>query len=335
LHDLLHEYFHASQNPDLEEHPVIEEDEMAPERRNSREELAANRFAGDVMLDCRAEQLAEDCVTAAAGRVERLKSVVPVVAEKAGVSLDALANYMAFRLSLQDINWWGTATNLQSQGVSQMSTPREILLSEANVSVLNPIDRDLLLRALEPSVLGFAGKVGSGKSTVSARVAEALAWPRASFGDYLREVARSKGLDGSREVLQELGASLVQSGPDEFCRALLTHCGWSAGEPLVVDGIRHEEVANALRRLVAPLELRLIFMETDDRLRHERLRERDSATSEKLERIESHSTEQQAKERLAGVADLCLQGDRPLSELVSTVLNWVHQGNGTQNHSRV
>src|SRR6185437_1003465 len=59
LHDLLHEYLHAARNPDLEEHPVIEEGEMSPERRNSEEEQAASSFAGDVVLDGRAEDLAQ------------------------------------------------------------------------------------------------------------------------------------------------------------------------------------------------------------------------------------------------------------------------------------
>ena len=107
LNDLLHEYFHAANSPDLEEHPVIEEEEMSPTRRQSKEELAASRFAGDVMLDGRAEELAERCVEAAKGSVERLKSAVTRVAKQEGVAVDALANYMAFRLSLQNINWWG------------------------------------------------------------------------------------------------------------------------------------------------------------------------------------------------------------------------------------
>jgi len=66
------------------------------------------------MLDGRAEELAEQCVTAAKNRVELLKNAVPSVAQSGGVQVDALANYMAFRLSLQGINWWGAANNLQT-----------------------------------------------------------------------------------------------------------------------------------------------------------------------------------------------------------------------------
>ena len=41
---LLHEYFHAATNPDLEEHPVIEESEMSETRRKSVEEAQADQF---------------------------------------------------------------------------------------------------------------------------------------------------------------------------------------------------------------------------------------------------------------------------------------------------
>src|SRR5262249_34292262 len=70
LHDLLHEYFHAATRQDLEEHPIIEESEMSDARRKSADEASADRFAGDVMLAGRAEQLVERCVEVAKGSVE-------------------------------------------------------------------------------------------------------------------------------------------------------------------------------------------------------------------------------------------------------------------------
>jgi ribosome-binding protein aMBF1 (putative translation factor)/dephospho-CoA kinase len=330
LHDLLHEYFHAAQNPDLEEHPIIEESEMSPVRRRSAEETAASQFAGDVMLDGRAEELAEQCVEAAKGKVEWLKSAVPMVAQKARVQTDALANYMAFRLSLQEINWWGAATNLQADGTPLMCTPRDLLFTNINAGVLNPIDRDLLFRALEPIVVGFAGRIGSGKSSLSIEVAQALGWPRASFGDYLRNVARSEGLDESREVLQELGESFVERDVDAFCRAVLAHYDWKAGEPLIIDGIRHAEVVEALRKLVAPLEVRIVFLDVNDQKRIERLQQFDESIPKKIETIEKHPTEQQVREVLPGLADLHLAGDRSIGELAETVVNWIQQGDGAQ-----
>jgi ribosome-binding protein aMBF1 (putative translation factor)/dephospho-CoA kinase len=332
LNDLLHEYFHAAQNPDLDEHPVIEESEMSQTRRNSPEEQAASKFAGDVMLEGRAEELAEQCVTAAKGSVELLKNAVPRVAQKGRVQTDALANYMAFRLSLQGINWWGAANNLQADWSSTLCTPRDLLLDKVQLGLLNPIDRDLLLRALEPLVIGFAGRIGSGKSTLSNEVAKRLGWRRASFGDYLRTLAKSSGLDDkSREVLQGLGSSLIEKGVDDFCRAVLTHYGWNAGEPLVIDGIRHAEVLESLRKLVAPLDLRVVFLDVEEGKRLERLKAQDERIVENLELVEKDSTEQQVKGLLPDLADLRLSSDRPVPELAATLVKWIHQGDGTRN----
>ncbi len=119
------------------------------ERQDSDEEEAANDFADAVMLAGRAEELAEKCVEAAEGNVEWLKRVVPEVAEKEGVEADALANYMAYRLSIQQLDWWGAANNLQKTDPLPWVTARDILLEHVDLSYLNKFDRDLLMRAID------------------------------------------------------------------------------------------------------------------------------------------------------------------------------------------
>lgn len=148
LHDLIHELFHAGQSPAAPTRAVIESDETSEERRNSAEEVAASQFAGDVMLDGHAEELAQACVKAARGLVERLKQVVPKIAEKNGVSVGALANYMAFRLSWQNISWWGVATNLQKEDVDPYAVTRAVFLERFPFSIESNLDRELLQRAL-------------------------------------------------------------------------------------------------------------------------------------------------------------------------------------------
>lgn len=149
--DALHEIFHAGQEPEEKERSVIEESEMSPERRDSDEEQQATIFAGDVILDSRAEELSQMCVEAAGGRVERLKGTVPMVAESEGVDVGALANYMAFRLSLQDINWWGAAANLQRDDAAPWEVARDFLISKLELHWLNDVDRQLLQQALTDS----------------------------------------------------------------------------------------------------------------------------------------------------------------------------------------
>lgn len=148
IFDLLHELFHAAQRPEAEILEIIEADETSAERRESDEEIAASQFAADVVLDGRAEELAQECVKQAKGSIERLKSVLPVVASRAGVSLGALANYMAFRLSWQGINWWGAASNLQSGDGTPWALARDVFLSRFSFALDTDLDRRLLERAL-------------------------------------------------------------------------------------------------------------------------------------------------------------------------------------------
>jgi transcriptional regulator with XRE-family HTH domain len=149
LFDLLHELFHAAQRPDAESLEVIEADETSAERRASDEEIAASQFAGDVCLDGRAEELAQACVSAAKGSVERLKRVVSDVARKQGVDIGALANYMAFRLSWRDINWWGAASNLQAGDNNPWTIARDVFVQRFPFTIDNDLDRELLDRVFQ------------------------------------------------------------------------------------------------------------------------------------------------------------------------------------------
>jgi hypothetical protein len=142
--DLLHEIGHIGTGLGQSESGVIDADETSADPA----EIQANRFAGAVLLDGRAEDLVQLCVSEAKGSVERLKRVVPHVASSEHVDTAALANYMAFRLSMQNINWWGAATNLQSKGEDPWATSRDLLIERCDLSVLNPLDRELVKQAL-------------------------------------------------------------------------------------------------------------------------------------------------------------------------------------------
>jgi transcriptional regulator with XRE-family HTH domain len=145
--DLLHEIGHIIEGLNGSDGGVIDADESS----NDPSEETANSFAGDVLLDGRAEELVQLCVTQSQGSVERLKSVVPRVASSQHVDTSALANYLAFRLSMQDINWWGTATNLQTTDGDPWSICRDVLIERSDLAALNPLDRELLNQALAAS----------------------------------------------------------------------------------------------------------------------------------------------------------------------------------------
>lgn len=177
---------------------------------------------------------------------------------------------------------------------------------------------------MKPIVLGFSGKIASGKSTLSTEVASSLGWQRASFGDYVRTVAQHQRLGESREVLQVVGASLINQGMEQFCQSVLAQANWQPGQPLIVDGIRHAEIVPILRHLVAPLELCLIFVVVNESTRLARLIERGS-TNREQQQLEAHSTETQVQTVLPRMADLIVDGTRKVEELVLEIVTWVQQ----------
>ncbi len=145
--DLLHELFHAGQRPEHDAFDVVEEEATSSVRRKSDEEADASSYAGNVMLGGNAEELAQQCVSLAQNRVGRLKTVVVQVAKSRDVDKGALANYLAFRLSLQDVNWWGAAANLQTKS-DPWKIARDVFKERHPYQIDNEIDRSLLDRAL-------------------------------------------------------------------------------------------------------------------------------------------------------------------------------------------
>jgi transcriptional regulator with XRE-family HTH domain/Zn-dependent peptidase ImmA (M78 family) len=153
LFDLLHELWHTNEDPEDLELSIVEESQTAISRRESYEEQAASQFAGEIILEGRAEELVRICLAQADSDVKRIKSTLPRVARAEGVSVASLANYMAFRLTMSGYNWWGTATNLQDENEGPWKVAREMFFEYVDLSVLNEFDRNLLQQALRDESL--------------------------------------------------------------------------------------------------------------------------------------------------------------------------------------
>lgn len=177
---------------------------------------------------------------------------------------------------------------------------------------------------MKPIVLGFAGSIASGKSTLSIEVASSLEWQRVSFGDYVRTLAQTQGLGDSREVLQAVGASLINHGMEQFCRAVLAQVNWQPGQPLVIDGIRHAEIVPILRQIVAPIDFCLIFVAVSEPIREARLRLRGLSSRQQWQQLEAHSTEAQVETVLAEMADLTIDSTRKIEDLVLEIVDWIN-----------
>lgn len=149
LFDLLHETGHAVQRRDQADADVIELIENSVAKRYSEEELSASAFAADVLLDGKADALAQQAVTRAGGQIPRLKRAVAAVAREHGLPVEALAFHIAHRLSSENnYNWWGTATAL-AEPSDDWQIARDELLGRIDFGSFAEIDRTLLLKALQ------------------------------------------------------------------------------------------------------------------------------------------------------------------------------------------
>lgn len=176
---------------------------------------------------------------------------------------------------------------------------------------------------MEPQVIAFAGAIASGKTTLAEAVASALGCQRVSFGSFVREEATRRGLDAnSRDVLQAIGEDLIARGWEPFCLGVLAQAGWRPHQMLVVDGIRHTQALETIRRLVWPLRTTLIYVDVAHANRDARLRVR-GVDEEDQARADSHSTEAEVPSQLPAVADHRLHADGSVAELVERVLAWL------------
>lgn len=92
----------------------------------------------------------------------------------------------------------------------------------------------------------LAGPMAVGKSSIG-RHLESVGFRVAAFGDLVRRCANERGLDSTdRSVLQDIGRDMHQElGAIGMTRALLDL--YPEDAQLVVDGIRHVDVLEALR----------------------------------------------------------------------------------------
>jgi dephospho-CoA kinase len=172
------------------------------------------------------------------------------------------------------------------------------------------------------TVLAFSGQIKSGKTTVSQAVAEALGCGRASFGDEVRKAVQSMGLPIEREHLQRIGEAFVSTRLEQFCLDVLAQVESNSTSHQIVDGVRHVEAADCLKRLVAPKQFRLIYVDTDESIREHRHLET-SPTKTPLKMYDHHSTEVQVANQLKESADLVVNGLEPLPAIVLRIVSLI------------
>lgn len=147
----------------------------------------------------------------------------------------------------------------------------------------------------------LAGGIASGKTTV----AQALTttYPNSavrSFGDVVRKHARKTGLGLDRGALQAAGLQLIAAGWPNFVDELLADLT-PAATILIVDGIRHVEAVDELRRHFPRAQVRLVFLVTNEQDLSRRMAERGEPMQVRHHQIESSLT------TVAHTADLTIE----------------------------
>jgi cytidylate kinase len=162
----------------------------------------------------------------------------------------------------------------------------------------------------------FSGQIGSGKSSISAAVADELGWRRTGFGDFLRaEIARSGGDLASRQALQDLGQKRVDADPEAFCRDVLSTGGFQPGDDFLIDGVRHVAIFRILRGLAAPSTARLLFLQASEAARTARVETRSDHAD--FQRATGHHVEAELRDALPELADAVMDADRPFGDVVA------------------
>jgi cytidylate kinase len=174
-------------------------------------------------------------------------------------------------------------------------------------------------------VVCFSGRIGSGKSSVTQTLANALRWPRASFGDYVRARLAERGGDPtSREELQNLGQALIEADPQGFATAVLRAAGNQQGFDLLVDGIRHVSIQATIAMLVAPSRAFLIHLAADDLQVRQRVEHRADGLTD-LARAERHSVESELRLSLPGMANSVIDANAPLDVVLGDCLSAIER----------
>jgi len=179
---------------------------------------------------------------------------------------------------------------------------------------------------MKPLIVCFSGRIGSGKTTVSVSVAERLDIARASFGDYIRAIATSKGLDPqSREVLSALGEQTINDlGWQRFCQNVLSSVNWSYDKGLVVDGIRHIQAIEQIKNIIPNLPVYLVHLSLPDEIAE--IRQRGKGVEENP-KAEMHSTEIQVINDLPSRADTLISADQSINEITDQVIAFLFSTN--------
>jgi cytidylate kinase len=165
-------------------------------------------------------------------------------------------------------------------------------------------------------IICLSGPRSSGKSTTAKCLARLLGWRSFSFGGYVREVARERGLDPQDLLtLQNIGSELIDMGWEIFCQNLLTYYGYN-NENVVIDGIRHVQAVNTLSSITKS-RVFLVYLDLPETVQNERIQQRNRG---EYEGHENHDVEKQVKCEVRKKSDFIINSEIPPEEVAKLII---------------
>ena len=171
----------------------------------------------------------------------------------------------------------------------------------------------------------ICGRIGSGKSTVSAMLASDLSIQVVSFGDYIRQMAQRGGRPDTRSALQNLGDCLYeQLGASGLLQGTLEMASIDSDETVIFDGVRHIDVLSEIRRRAGKTVA--IYLDASPEVRYERRRSQEpiGLSWQEFETINSHIVEGEIG-ALVELCDFVIDASQPLSLLQGDLPQWYEQ----------
>ena len=165
-----------------------------------------------------------------------------------------------------------------------------------------PPDTEGIISHRGKKILAIAGRNGSGKETVAKKMAKALSGAEThTYSDILRETLQLWGYTkNSRHDMQELSTFMRRlKGQDALSKAMAKKCREAKTPWVVIDGLRRTEDLDILYEEFAPTYVTLVWVETSDDLRYERLKARKEKAGEAfMDRAQFDREEQAESERM-------------------------------------
>ncbi|MFP4116338.1 MAG: AAA family ATPase [Candidatus Aenigmatarchaeota archaeon] len=168
-------------------------------------------------------------------------------------------------------------------------------------------------------ILGLTGPIGAGKDAVSDYLAENHGFRSFGGGNIVRKVADERGIEPTRENLQDLGEECRDEEGNGFIgKKAAKMIGKSDGRKFVVNGIRNPEEVEVLREEFGDGFV-LIYVRADEETRFERLKSRgrtgDPKTFEEFRQQDREDRKRFKMDETFSMADIELSNEGTLREL--------------------